>query len=192
MTSLAEFWKKAYNHSDYKFFKLYFGSYFGLSITYPASKYKSTFNALTRPWYQRATSYSNLFVFTTPYYDSTTGVLVASGATTINAPNTIFPFGVAAFDYEFNVFLSFFDNAMNNVCDVLLKHYCYLIDTSGFLLYYDGIEDHINDEDISIKFFGSFEPTLFQSLINIGFFVNNTNINYLDNIVCKICECHLE
>ena len=91
---------------------------------------------MVRPWYQRAISYPDLFVFTTPYPDAKTGVLVISGATTITAPNSSYPYGVAAFDYEFDNFISYWENTTNTVCDQSPTTYCYLVDSSAFLLYY--------------------------------------------------------
>merc|ERR1712013_688419 len=117
--------------------------------------------------YQRAASYPGTLVFTTPYIDAFTGSLVASGAVTIDAPNTSYPFGVAAFDYEFSEFLSFWDATMSTVCDHSAKQYCHLV-----------------DEDISHKFLGDRNvgvPALMQSLLERGFFVNCTHDNYLRN-----------
>lgn len=60
---------------------------------------------------------------------------------------------------------------------------CYLIDSSAFALFYEGIMDDMNDEDISHKFFGDFEPTLMQSLLEKEFFVGESNTNHLSNTV---------
>jgi len=181
LPALGQFWKDAYLEEDSVFSSMYFSSYEGLFVMFPAHSVNSTYNALIRPWYQRASSYPGTLVFTTPYEDAMTGVLVASGAVTIHAPNSSFPFGVAAFDYEFTEFLSFWNDTMSAVCDQSGGHYCYLVDSSAFLLYFDGIEDHLGDDDIGHKFLGDEEPALMQSLLERGFFVNCTHDNYLTN-----------
>eukprot|EP01084_Bolivina_argentea_P056359 103171_1 len=180
MTSLSQFWKSSYFSSNKTFFSFYFSSYQGLSIKYPAQKYKRTFNALIRPWYQRASTYKNLFVLTTPYHDASTDVLVASGATSINSPNSNYPFGVIGFDYKFNEFIMYYENIMSDICSNQIT-VCYLIDSSAFLLYYYEIKNDIkndNIDDISTKFFGTYEPTLMQSLIEKGFLEAETNTNF--------------
>eukprot|EP00485_Elphidium_margaritaceum_P006577 CAMPEP_0202689004 /NCGR_PEP_ID=MMETSP1385-20130828/4377_1 /ASSEMBLY_ACC=CAM_ASM_000861 /TAXON_ID=933848 /ORGANISM="Elphidium margaritaceum" /LENGTH=1091 /DNA_ID=CAMNT_0049344079 /DNA_START=25 /DNA_END=3300 /DNA_ORIENTATION=- len=179
MSELYRFWKPAFLDSASPFYQLYFGSYQGLSITYPAKKYNPTFNALKRPWYQRAISNPELFVLTTPYADATSGVLVASGATVITAAESEFAFGVAAFDYTFESFLQYWSAVMDSVCSSGGSTVCYLIDSSAFLLYYQGIANDQSDEDISRKFLGDLEPTLMESLVDRGFFQQETNVNYL-------------
>jgi len=182
LPSLGQFWKSSYLAADSVFFGLYFASYQGLHISFPAKTVASpTYNSLIRPWYRRATSYPDLFTVTTPYPDFNTGDLVASGATVITAPGSTDTFGVAAFDYEFSEFLSYWDDTLSAVCRTSERHYCYLIDSNAFLLYYEGIAGDMNDADISHKFFGDLEPTLMQSLLDIGFFSNRTHANYLDD-----------
>jgi len=184
LPALGQFWKGAYLADGSVFHSLYFSSYQGLLTMFPALKISPTYNALIRPWYQRATSYPGSLVFTTPYIDAFTGALVASGAVTIEAPDTSYPFGVAGFDYEFSEFLSFWEATMSAVCDQSAKQYCFLVDSSAFLLWFDGIENHLNDDDISHKFLGDpevGEPTLMQSLLERGFFTNCTHDNYLRN-----------
>ena len=180
MPALAtQFWKDAWLAEDSTFMSLYFGSYQGLFVMYPAKSYYPTYNPLIRPWYQRAISYPDDFVLTTPYSDATTGKLVASGATTVNAQGSDDAFGVASFDYEFGVFLDFWESTMSGECDSPDK--CFLVDSSAFLLYYDGIADDMGDDDIEHKFLGTFEPTLMQSLIEAEFFAVATNVNHLSN-----------
>jgi len=185
MPALGQFWRPAYLDDGSVFHSLYFSSYQGLFTMFPALKAPSTYNALIRPWYQRASSYPGTLIFTTPYVDAFTGALVASGAVTIEAPDTSYPFGVAAFDYEFTEFLSFWDATMSDVCDQSAGQYCYLVDSSAFLLWFDGIENHLEDADISHKFLGEAEPigqpALMQSLLELGFFTNCTHDNYLEN-----------
>eukprot|EP01084_Bolivina_argentea_P056361 103173_1 len=183
MSTLDQFWRSSYLKPNSTFLHLYFATYQGLMIMYPGIQLPNNFNPLVRPWYQRAVSYPDLFVFTTPYFDAATGQLIASGATVITAPNSIYPYGVAAFDYKFNDFITYWNDIMNPICDEHNNQRCYLIDTSGFLIYYQGISDDINDKDISIKFLGDFEPTLMQSLLDIGFFMNNTNVNFEGNTI---------
>jgi len=180
LPAMGELWKGSYLAADSVFSALYFASYQGLHLSFPAKKRGSpSYNSLLRPWYQRATSYPDLFTVTTPYEDATTGELVASGATAITAPGSSHIFGVAAFDYEFSEFLSYWDDTLSAVCQTSDRHYCYLIDSSGFMLYYDGIAGDVNDADISRKFLGDLEPTLMQSLLDVGFFTNCTHSNYL-------------
>jgi len=179
LPAMGQFWKPSYLAEDSVFHSLYFSSYQGLFIMFPAHKISPTYNAMIRPWYQRAVSYPGSLVFTTPYVDAFTGLLVASGAVTIDAPNSSYPFGVAAFDYEFSEFLSFWDATMSDVCDQNDGHVCYLIDSSAFLLWFDGID--ANDADISHKFLGDVKPELMQSLLERGFFENCTHDNYLSN-----------
>ena len=177
--TMDTFWKSSYLEADSVFYALYFASYQGLHLSYPAKSFDSTYNPLIRPWYRLAASHPDAFTVTTPYIDFSSGELVASGATVITAPNSSYTFGVAAFDYEFSEFLSYWDDTLSAVCQQSDGHYCYLIDSNAFLLHYDGIENDVNDDDISYKFFGDFEPTLMQSLMDIGFFTNSTDANYL-------------
>merc|ERR1712087_515619 len=86
----------------------------------------------------------------------------------------------AAFDYEFSEFLQYWDDTMSDVCDQSEGHYCYLVDSSAFLLYFQGIETHLDDEDISHKFLGDAEvgePALMQSLLENGFFVAHARLH---------------
>lgn len=181
LPAMGQFWKAKYNAVDSVFHSLYFSSYQGIITTFPALKLPSTYNPLIRPWYQRASSYPGELIYTTPYVDAFTGALVASGATTINAPNTSYPFGVAGFDYEFSEFLGYWEHTMSGVCDQNEHQYCYLMDSSAFLLFFEGIENHLNDDDISYKFLGDAEPALMQSLLERGFMMNSTHENYLSN-----------
>jgi len=181
LPAMGQFWKPHFLADDNVFFGLYFASYQGLFVVYPAMEIASTYNPLIRPWFQRAASYPGELIYTTPYVDFFTGLLVATGATTINAPNASYPFGVAGFDYEYSEFLKYWDDTMSEVCDHDAAQYCYLVDSSAFLLYFHGIENHLTDDDISYKFLGDFEPALMQSLLERGFFVNDTHENYLEN-----------
>ena len=181
LPSIAQFWKSCFLAKDSVFYKLYFASYQGLFIAYPAKAMSVTYNPLMRPWYRLATSHPNKFVVTTPYKDFSTGELVASGATAIIAPNSTHIFGVAAFDYKFSEFLKYCDRTINVVCQERYGHHCYLIDSNAFLVYYAGIADDVNDDDISHKFFGDVEPTLMQNMLDIGFFTNYTHRNYIDD-----------
>ena len=181
LPSIAQFWKSSFLAKDSVFYKLYFASYQGLFIAYPAKAMSVTYNPLIRPWYRLATSHPNKFVVTTPYKDFSTGELVASGATAIIAPNSTHIFGVAAFDYKFSEFLKYCDDTLSVVCQETDGHHCYLIDSNAFLVYYDGIADDINDDDISHKFFGDIEPTLMQNMLDIGFFTSRTHKNYIDD-----------
>ena len=171
---LAQLWKPNYLETNSPFYQMYFASY-------PPKSMDPSYNPLVRPWYRAAVSHPDLFVVTTPYADFSSGQLVASGAMVIKAPNSTHAFGVAAFDYEFNELISYWNDTLSAVCRRSKGQYCYLMDSSGFLLYYDGIKDDVNDDDISHKFFGDVEPTLMQNLLDIGFFTNQTHANYLDN-----------
>eukprot|EP01084_Bolivina_argentea_P192952 331137_1 len=179
LTSLHWFWKDAYLSHDSPFFHMYFATYFGFHTSYPAIKYPKAYNPLIRPWYQRASSFPDKFVFTTPYVDAPTGFLILSGATVMYVPYTKFSLGVLSFDFTYSVFVSFWKTAMSKICDfsVDFSNVCYLLDSSAFLLLFDGMENKQNDKDISIKFFGDQEPTLMQSLLDRKFFINNTYIN---------------
>ena len=193
LPSMGQFWKsnQTATHSPFEttgslesgsvFDIMYFASYQGLFIIYPARKMAGTYNPLIRPWYQAAASLPDSTVITTPYKDFSTGELVASGAVAITAPNSTDIFGVAAFDYDFSAFVQYWDETLNSVCQSNDGHFCYLMDSHGFLLYYNGIAGDVNDDDISHKFVGDFEPTLMQSLLDIGLFNNQTNANYLDD-----------
>ena len=181
LSSLTQFWKSDYLASDSVFFYLYFATYQGLFIMYPAQTMGATYNPLIRPWYRLAATYPDLLVVTTPYLDFTSGQLIATGATAIMAPNTTDILGVAAFDYKFSEFLDYFDETLKAGCQKSDGHYCYLMDTNAFLLYYDGIVDDMGDDDISHKFFGDVEPTLMQDMLDIGFFIKHTHSNYIDD-----------
>ena len=181
LPAMAQFWKPHFVADDSVFFALYFASYQGVFVVYPAMALSPTYNPLIRPWYQRAVSYPNELIYTTPYVDFFTGILVATGATTINAPNASYPFGVAGFDYEYSEFLLYWADTMSEVCSQPTNAKCYLIDSSAFLLYYDGIDADLADADISYKFFGDFEPALMQSLLEREFFVRDEHENYLEN-----------
>ena len=110
-------------------------------------------------------------MFTTPYESASTGKLTISGAKTIYVPNSVIPIGVAGFDIEYEyIFSSNWQEIMGSICHKTKKQYCYLIDSSAFLLYYDGMEDHVHNNDISTKFFGDKEPTLMQSLLDRALF----------------------
>ena len=178
---LGQFWKPSYAQSGSPFYQMYFASYQGVYISYPPKPMSSTYNPLVQPWYRAAISHPDVFVLSTPYADFSSGQLVASGAVMIRAPNSTQTFGVAAFDYQFNELLSYWNNTLSAVCQHSEGQYCYLIDSTGFMLYYDGIEDDLNDDDISYKFFGDVEPTLMQNLLDIGFFINHTHANYVEN-----------
>merc|ERR1719295_563917 len=181
LPSMGAFWQSSYLAADSVFYQLYFASYQGLFVQYPGKKMDSKYNPLIRPWYRLAATYPDVFVVTTPYKDFSTGELVASGATAIIAPGTSHTFGVAAFDYEFSEFLGHWDGTLGSVCQTSNGHYCYLMDSNAFLLYYQGIPSDLNDDDISHKFFGDMEPTLMQDLLDIGFFANCTHRNYIDD-----------
>jgi len=184
LPAMAQFWKAASSvtDADTVFDLLYFGSYHGLFVMYPTLySMGTTFNPVIRPWYQRAVTYPQLFTLTTPYVDWVTRELVASGATALLAPNSNYPFGVIAFDFRFGVFITYWQETMGDICSG--DDRCYLIDSSAFLLYYDGIEDDMEDEDISHKFFGDFEPTLMQSLLEKEFFVGEQNTNHLTDSI---------
>ena len=181
LSSMAQFWKSDYSAADSVFFYLYFATYQGLFLMYPAQTIGSTYNPLIRPWYRLAETHPDLFVVTTPYLDFISGQLIATGATAIMAPNTTDILGVAAFDYKFSEFLDYFDETLKAGCQKSDGHYCYLMDTNAFLLYYDGIVDDMGDDDISHKFFGDVEPTLMQDMLDIGFFIKHTHSNYIDD-----------
>eukprot|EP01084_Bolivina_argentea_P291599 501162_1 len=182
LPAMYEFWKDSFLSVGSSFVSMYFSSYIGIMISFPAHSYKSQYNPLIRPWYQRSISYPNLFTFTTPYKDATTNSLVITGSTVIFAPNSSYPFGVAAFDFEYNQFITFYQNIFeNDGCDLPNQIFCLLIDSSAFIVYYEGIENYINDVDISHKFLGDLEPTLFQSLLENSFFTMNQNINYMQH-----------
>merc|ERR1719295_213147 len=181
LPSMGQFWKAGYLAVDSVFYQIYFASYQGLHITYPARTMSAHYNPVIRPWYRAAASQPDKLVVTTPYVDFSTGELVATGAAVITAPDTDFTFGVAAFDYEFSEFLDYWDDTLNAECQYSDGHVCYLIDSSAFMLYYSGIAGDVDDDDISHKFIGDLEPTLFQSLMDIGFFKNNTHANYLED-----------
>ena len=181
LPTMGQFWKSENLTNDSVIYQLYFASYQGLFIQYPAQKIGATYNPLIRPWYRLAASYPHLFVVTTPYKDFGTDELVATGATAIIDPNTTHTFGVAAFDYKFSEFLEYCNATLSAACQMSNGHFCYLIDSNAFLLYYHGIEDHLDDDDISHKFLGDLEPTLMQNMLDIGFFSNYTHTNYVDD-----------
>ena len=178
---MFQFWKPSYLETDAPFFQMYFASYLGVHVSYPPKSMDPTYNPLVRPWYRAASSQPDVFVITTPYTDFSSGELVASGAAAIRAPNSTKTFGVAAFDYDFRLLVSYWNNTLSAVCQRSEGQYCYLVDSSGFLLYYDGIADEPDRDDISHQFFGDVEPTLMQNLLDIGFFTNRTHSNFLDN-----------
>eukprot|EP01084_Bolivina_argentea_P192954 331140_1 len=177
LTSLHWFWKHTYLADNSPFFYMYFATYFGFLMNYPAIQYPKGYNPLNRPWYQRALSYPDKFVFTTPYSDAPTSILVLTGGTVIYVGTSAYSFGVLAFDFTYSVFVKFWKTAMSKVCNDNTENVCYLIDSSGFLLYYNAMETRQNDKDIGVKFLGDKEPTLMQSLLDRNFFINNTNIN---------------
>ena len=181
LPSIGEFWKSSYLEEGSPFYRMNFASYQGLCISFPAKARNTSYNPLIQPWYSLAAANLASFVVTTPYEDFSTGELVMSGATAIIAPNTTHTFGVVAFDYKFSEFLDHWNDTLSAQCQTSDGHFCYLIDSNAFLLYYEGIADDINDDDISHKFFGDFEPTLMQNLLDIGFFKNSTHRNYLDD-----------
>eukprot|EP01083_Nonionella_stella_P159128 518794_1 len=178
LTQLHQYWKAAVLTNDLKFSSVWFGQYQGLHISYPGKVFKATYNNLIRPWYQRAVSYPDSFVWVTPYKHANTGKLIIGGSAVITAPNRDYPYGVTAFGAEYTAFVNYWKSIMSAECDISLNKKCYLIDSSAFLLYYDGMEYDVDDDDISIKFLGSFEPTLMQSLLDRGFFIKETNVNF--------------
>eukprot|EP01083_Nonionella_stella_P109494 319344_1 len=183
LSSLHEFWKPSFLANDSLFVSMWFGHYQGLHISYPGKQFKNTYNNQLRPWYQRAMSYPDLMVWLTPYKHATTGKLVTGANSVMYAPNSEYAFGVAGFNYEYTAFVDYFKSVMGSVCDVASKQYCFIIDSSGFCLYYEGMEKDVEDDDISTKFFGDLEPTLMQSLLDRAFFVNDTNVNFQDDTI---------
>eukprot|EP01083_Nonionella_stella_P316929 1151756_1 len=179
LTQLHQYWKAAVLTNDLKFSSVWFGQYQGLHISYPGKVFKATYNNLIRPWYQRAVSYPDSFVWVTPYKHANTGKLIIGGSAVITAPNRDYPYGVTAFGAEYAVFVDYWKSIMDTECDTSTTGAkCYLIDSSGFLLYYDGMESDASDSDINIKFLGDFEPTLMQSLLDRGFFISEQNVNF--------------
>eukprot|EP01083_Nonionella_stella_P214791 773620_1 len=173
LSSLHEFWKPAFLANDSLFISMYFGHYQGLHISYPGKQFTNAYNNLVRPWYQRAISYPDRMVWITPYKHATTNKLVTGANTVIYAPNSEYAFGVTGFNYEYEAFVEYWKSVMSGVCDQSKKEYCYLIDSSAFCLYYEGMEDDVEDTDIGRKFLGHLEPTLMQSLLDRKFFVND-------------------
>ena len=177
-TSFYQFWEPAWR-SDESYYFMYFGTYEGFFTQYPAIESSKTYNPIHRPWYQRAISYPDLFVFTTPYASASTGRLTISGAKTIYVPDYVIAIGVAGFDIEYEyVFSENWKKIMGDICDTDKQQHCYLIDSSAFLLYFDGMENQIHDDDISTKFLGDKEPTLMQNLLERKLFEKNINANY--------------
>eukprot|EP01084_Bolivina_argentea_P291596 501158_1 len=183
LTSIHEFWKPSFLANNSLFVSMWFGHYQGLHISYPAKQFSSTYNNQIRPWYQRAISYPQLSCWTTPYKHATTKKLVTGASTVVYAPGSNYAFGVLGFNYEYSAFVSYWKSVMSSVCNQVNspKQYCYLIDSSAFLLYYDGMENDVEDSDISRKFFGDREPTLMESLLNRQFFTTETNVNFQDD-----------
>eukprot|EP01083_Nonionella_stella_P276342 938905_1 len=176
MTSVHEFWKENFLASEpanASFVALYFANYVGLIVSYPAHSYSTGYNPLIRPWYQRSVSHPDLFTFTTPYKDATTNKLVITGSTVIYAPNSTYPFGVAGFDFQYEQFIALWNDIVTVDCD-----YCFLIDSSAFVVYYEGMEGDVDEDEIGLMFFGALEPTLFQSLLDNKIFMMNQTINY--------------
>eukprot|EP01084_Bolivina_argentea_P069056 125701_1 len=148
LTQLHQYWKAAVLTNDLKFSSVWFGQYQGLHISYPGKVFKATYNNLIRPWYQRAVSYPDSFVWVTPYKHANTGKLIIGGSAVITAPNRDYPYGVTAFGAEYTAFVNYWKSIMSAECDISLNKKCYLIDSSAFLLYYDGMEYDVDDDDI--------------------------------------------
>ena len=184
VTWFTMFGKSSFLAEESPFIQTYFGSQVGFHTTYPAFKLPLDYDPRARPWYQRATSYPDLFVFTTPYMEEMAQKLILSGATTIDTPANDLPYGVAAFDFEYvHSFVEYWTGIMGEICDVSQNFVCYLIDSSAFILYHDGMEKHPNAPDISTKFLGSKEPTLMQSLLQRKLFIKNEDINYQNDSI---------
>eukprot|EP01084_Bolivina_argentea_P003407 6391_1 len=158
LTSIHEFWKPVFSKNDSLFVAMWFGHYQGLHISFPGKTFPNTYKDVVRPWYQRAISYPDLFVWTTPYQHATTGALVTGASSVIKAPYSDYAYGVLGFNYEYQSFVDYWHNVMGSVCDQNNGDYCFLIDSSAFVLYYDGMEYDTDDEDISHKFFGDMQP----------------------------------
>eukprot|EP01083_Nonionella_stella_P109493 319343_1 len=176
LTSLHEFWKPAFLADDSLFVSMWFGHYQGLHISYPGKTFGATYNNARRSWYQRAISYPDLMVWTTPDLHATTHKLVTGASTVVYAPYSEYPFGVLGFNFEFSAFVTYWKDAMSDLCDA--NNPCYLFDSSAFCLYYEGMEDDVSDEDIGRKFLGDLEPTLMQSLLDRGFFLKDSDVNF--------------
>eukprot|EP01084_Bolivina_argentea_P091114 164058_1 len=155
---------------------MWFGHYQGLHISYPGKTFGATYNNARRSWYQRAISYPDLMVWTTPDLHATTHKLVTGASTVVYAPYSEYPFGVLGFNFEFSAFVTYWKDAMSDLCDA--NNPCYLFDSSAFCLYYEGMEDDVSDEDIGRKFLGDLEPTLMQSLLDRGFFLKDSDVNF--------------
>eukprot|EP01083_Nonionella_stella_P187572 689514_1 len=183
LTSLHEFWRPVFVANDSLFVSMWFGHYQGLHISYPGKKFSATYNNQIRPWYQRAISYPQQMVWTMPYKHATTHKLVTGGSTVITAPFSDYAFGVAGFNYEYEAFVEYWKSVMGDVCDPNDNKACFLVDSSAICLYYEGMENDLNDEDIGRKFFGELEPTLMQSLVDRAFYITDQNVNFREDTI---------
>eukprot|EP01083_Nonionella_stella_P183564 663804_1 len=154
LSSLHEFWKPSFLANDSLFVSMWFGHYQGLHISYPAKQFKNSYNNKLRPWYRQAIAYPDSFVWSTPYLHAPTGRLLVVASSVVFAPNSEYALGVVGFIYEYETFVQYWKDEMDSVCDHGNKEYCFLIDSSGFCLYYEGMEGDADDLDINIKFFG--------------------------------------
>eukprot|EP01084_Bolivina_argentea_P056357 103166_1 len=184
-SSLYNWWKPSFLRHNSQITSLWFGSYQGIHFSYPGKKFSSTYNSLKRPWFKEAIAWPHYFVLPPPDIHATTGNLVAGASTVIYAPNrTDQIIGVAGMNWEYSGFVTAWRDVMDDVCHGEFSfNQCYLITTSGYFLYYEGMEYDVSDEDISHKFLGDYEPTLMQSLLKLGLFKKRQYENVIDSTI---------